>query len=64
MAKRAYRVLIGLNYPPNDTRAEPGDVRDDIPPGSVGWLLEAGAIVPVDPAKPARNAPEDEEEAG
>jgi hypothetical protein len=64
MTKRTYRVLIGMNYPPNDTRAEPGDVRDDIPPGSVGWLLKAGAIEPVEPSGSAGETPEDEEEAG
>jgi hypothetical protein len=61
MTKRTYRVLIGMNYPPNDTRAEPGDVRDDIPPGSVTWLLREGAIVPVDKA-PADAEPEEKEE--
>lgn len=43
-----YRVLIGLNYPPNDKRAEPGDLVDDIPAGSVGWLLKDGIIEPAD----------------
>ena len=41
MAK--YKVLIGLNYPP-DKRAEPGDVVDDLPQKSVSWLLEQGYI--------------------
>jgi len=39
-----YRVLVGLNYPPGDKRAEPGDIVDDIPPGSLGWLLDGGII--------------------
>lgn len=39
----AYRVLVGLNYPPG-RRAEPGDVVTDIPAESVGWLVEAGII--------------------
>lgn len=38
-----YRVLTGLDYPPN-RRAEPGDVVDDLPGKSIKWLLEAGAI--------------------
>jgi hypothetical protein len=54
-----YRVLVGLNYPPNDKRAEPGDVVDDLPPGSVGWLLDAGAIEPV-----GKKPPDDKEEEG
>lgn len=39
----AYRVLVGLSYPP-DRRAEPGDVVDDIPPQSLGWLKNQGFI--------------------
>lgn len=42
MAGKKYEVLVGLNYGP--TRREPGDIADDIPPKSVAWLLEAGAI--------------------
>lgn len=42
----AYRVLVGLSYPP-DRRAEPGDVVDDIPPQSLGWLKHQGFIEPV-----------------
>lgn len=41
MAK--YRVLQGIDYPPNK-RAEIGDVIDDLPAASVKWLLEIGAI--------------------
>lgn len=41
MAK--YRVLQGIDYPPNK-RAEKGDVVDDLPAASVKWLLEIGAI--------------------
>jgi len=57
MAKKQYRVLVGMNYPP-DRRAEPGDIVDDIPPGSLGWLLDAGAVEEVKPDAP----PKDEEE--
>jgi hypothetical protein len=40
-----YRVLAGLNYPP-DKRAEPGDVVTDLPGKSIKWLLEQGYIEP------------------
>ena len=42
-----YRVLAGLNYrAPDGTprRAEPGEVVDDLPASSVGWLLRRGAV--------------------
>ncbi|MFH0980644.1 MAG: hypothetical protein V2A79_03785 [Planctomycetota bacterium] len=42
-----YRVQIGIDYPPN-RRAEPGDVVNDLPPTDIRWLIEAGAIEPVD----------------
>lgn len=38
-----YRVLTGLDYPPNK-RAEPGDVVDDLPGKSIKWLLEQGHV--------------------
>ena len=38
-----YRVLTGLDYPPNK-RAEAGDVIDDLPGKSVKWLLSQGHI--------------------
>lgn len=44
---QSYRVIRGLGYPDADgheKRAEPGDLVDDIPEGSVGWLLNDGAI--------------------
>lgn len=41
---RSYRVLTGLNYPPDNQRAEPGDVVDNLPASSVPWLLATGAI--------------------
>ncbi|CAB4156596.1 hypothetical protein UFOVP655_74 [uncultured Caudovirales phage] len=41
MAK--YRVLQGIDYPPNK-RAEIGDVVEDLPATSIKWLLESGAI--------------------
>ena len=47
MAK--YRVLSGIDYPPNK-RAEKGDVVEDLPPTSVKWLLESNIIEPADKA--------------
>ena len=38
-----YRVLAGIDYPPNK-RAEAGDVVDDLAPQSIKWLLKAGII--------------------
>lgn len=53
MSKRQkYRVLAGINYPPRDKRAEPGDVVDDIPLISIDWLLRDGIIEPVDDDTP------------
>ncbi|MFI7707608.1 hypothetical protein [Nonomuraea sp. NPDC049480] len=47
MAKQ-YKVLAGLNYTPKgrgeERRADAGDVVDDLPTKSVGWLVEQGAI--------------------
>lgn len=42
----SYRVLTGLDYPARGgpKRAEPGDVVTDLPPKSIGWLLEQGHI--------------------
>ena len=39
-------VLVGMNY--GSKRREPGDVADDIPTQSVSWLLEQGAIKPLE----------------
>ena len=38
-----YRVLQGIDYPPNK-RAEAGQVVSDLPPQSINWLLESGII--------------------
>lgn len=38
-----YRVLAGLDYPP-DKRAEAGSVVSDIPEKSAKWLLDQGLI--------------------
>jgi hypothetical protein len=45
-ARSAYMVLVGMDYktPKGERRAEPGDVRDDLPERSLPWLLEHGAV--------------------
>lgn len=56
MAK--YRVLQGIDYPPNK-RAEIGATVEDLPAASVKWLLEIGAIE--DASKPvAKTEPKPE----
>ena len=45
MAK--YRVLVGLDYPP-DKRAEAGDEVSDLPSSSITWLLADGLIEAVE----------------
>jgi hypothetical protein len=46
-----YRVLQGIDYPPNK-RAEVGAIVEDIPAQSVKWLLESGIIEDAD--KPSK----------
>lgn len=38
-----YRVLVGIDYPPNK-RAEAGDEVDDLPSSAIKWLLADGFI--------------------
>lgn len=61
MAK--YRVLVGLDYPPNK-RAEAGDEVSDLPSSSITWLLADGLIEAVDgkSSKKTVVAPEPEPE--
>ena len=49
----AYKVLIGIDYPP-DRRAEPGDIVSDIPIASADWLIAQGAIEDTDPKPKAK----------
>ena len=42
-----YRVLQGIDYPPNK-RAEVGDIVEDVPAQSVKWLLDSGIIEDTD----------------
>jgi hypothetical protein len=45
--KPKHRVLVGINYPPDNTRAEPGDIVDNIPEYALSRLVNAGVIEPV-----------------
>jgi len=51
-----YRVLVGLEYPP-DRRVEAGTVVDDIPGKSVKWLLDQGLIEAAKGSEPAKAEP-------
>jgi hypothetical protein len=51
----SYRVLKGVDYPPNK-RAEEGQVVNDLPANAISWLLEIGAIE--DSSKPAKKVEE------
>jgi len=43
MAKNEYRVLRGIDYPPNK-RAEIGAIVSDLPKESISWLRASGVI--------------------
>ena len=62
-----YRVLVGLDYPPNN-RAEAGDEVSDLPSSSITWLLADGLIEAVDgsikPSKKTVVEPVQEKEVG
>lgn len=51
--KQEYRVLRGLEW--GSKRAEPDEIRSDIPAASIPWLLEDGLIEAVVPEKPAKS---------
>jgi hypothetical protein len=53
MAKTKYEVLVGINYPPDDTRAEIGDVLEDLDPKLAKRLLNYGVIREVGDEAPA-----------
>lgn len=60
-----YRVLVGLNYPP-DRRVEAGQIVDDLPGKSIKWLTEQGLIEPAGKSEgkqDAKPAPVEDEEA-
>jgi hypothetical protein len=50
-----YRVLQGIDYPPNK-RAEAGEIATDLPAQSVKWLLDSGIIEDAD--KPSKKIEE------
>jgi hypothetical protein len=56
----SYRVLRGIDYPPNK-RVEAGQVATDLPATAIAWLLEDGAIE--DASKPAKKIEEPKVEA-
>ena len=39
-----WRVLVGINYPPNNTRANVGDIVNDIPSSDAAWMLDQRII--------------------
>lgn len=50
-AKPKYTVLVGIDYPDGkggELRAEPGDVVDDLPAKSIGWLTEQAIVALVE----------------
>lgn len=42
--KPRYRVLKGINYPPDNRRAEPGAIVDDLPDYSIRPFIHAEVI--------------------
>lgn len=46
MMKTKYRILMGVDY--LGKRAEAGAIVDDLPRGSVAWLLRDGIIEKLD----------------
>jgi hypothetical protein len=50
-----YKVLQGIDYPPNK-RAEAGKIVEDLPATSVKWLLDSGIIEDAD--KPSKKIEE------
>jgi hypothetical protein len=55
-----YRVLQGIDYPPNK-RAEAGKIVEDLPATSVKWLLESGIIEDADKPTKKIEKPVEEE---
>lgn len=43
MTNTSYKILKGVNYPPNK-RAEIGAIVSDLPKESIPWLLASGVI--------------------
>ena len=55
-----YRVLQGIDYPPNK-RVEAGKIVEDLPATAIKWLLDSGIIEDAD--KPAKVVEEPKVEA-
>lgn len=55
-----YRVLQGIDYPPNK-RAEAGKIVEDLPAVSIKWLLESGIIEDADKPTKKTDKPVEEE---
>lgn len=54
-----YTIKTGMNWTADDqdVRAEPGEVRDDVPAGSVPWLLADGHIEAAEAPQPVTPEP-------
>lgn len=52
----SYKALTGIDYPPNK-RVEIGAVVSDLPPQSIKWLLDSGAIE--DTSNPTKSVKEE-----
>lgn len=50
-----YRVLVGLDYPP-DRRVEAGQIVDDLPGKSIKWLTDQGLIEPAGKSEAKQDA--------
>ena len=56
----SYKVLIGIDYPPNK-RAEAGDVVSDLPTSAVKWLVEGNYVELVEQQTKKKNVTDSEE---
>lgn len=57
-SKPKYRVLIGVNYPPDNKRAEAGDEVTDLPEAAIKRLVRDGVVELVPPTKEERDKAE------
>lgn len=49
-AASGYRINTGMNYGPENKRAEVGDIVTDLPEESLKWLVKQGHVTPVETA--------------
>ena len=61
MAK--YKVLVGIDYPPN-RRAEAGDIVEDFPSKSIEWCVSQGYIELVTSSKKSVETTDSNSEEG